>query len=351
MAIYFDITAIATSLSLDAQGRAGGSFTVTNAGEAPIGGEVVVLPEPGAEIGWFSVGDPARSFPPQHTEQVGVDIAVPLGVAPGRYGFRLRVLLAGGVPEEQYDDGPVVSFDVPAAEEPIAVVEPPQRPFPWWMVAIIGGVAAIIVIAAVLFVVLSPGDRGRLVFKSAGGGNGSDVCALDVADDTFVFGVIDGCQDDSARSVVLENVNPGVNVGVYDSQVCSPAAHWSEIEVAERQESVVVGSFESNVASPPVAVTYHPTLNAGVTDTFGSSVFEDMVAIEDVGQLRARVQEAIDAGDEVVAIETDLDDLAIDRSLIDLITANDLEIVWPGDGEDDDGVDGRVSCVRVNTSS
>lgn len=351
MATYFDITAIATSLSLDGEGRARGAFTVTNAVEASIGGDVVVLPEPGAEIGWFSVDGPARSFPPQHTEQVGVDIAVPPGVAPGRYGFRLRVLLAGGVPEEQYDDSPVVDFEVPAAEEPVLVPEPPKRPFPWWIVAVVGGVAAVIVIAAVLFVMLSPGDRGRLVFKSAGGGNGSDVCSLEVADDTFVFGVIDGCQDDAARSVVLENVAPDVSIDVYDSQVCSPAAHWTEIGVAERQESVVVGSFESNVAAPPVDVTYHPTSNVAVTDRFDSSVFEDMVAIEDVGQLRARVQEAIEAGDEVVAIETDLDDLAIDRSLVDLITANDLEIIWPGDGDDDDGVDGRVSCVRVTTGS
>src|SRR5687768_13137628 len=94
----FDVTTTTTALALDASRSGRASFTVTSIDPSTITGDAVVVAAAGAASEWFSISRPSRTYPPGHTEQVSVAIAVSPDAAAGTYSFRLRVLRAGGIP-------------------------------------------------------------------------------------------------------------------------------------------------------------------------------------------------------------------------------------------------------------
>jgi hypothetical protein len=154
MAKYFDITTPVTTLALGGTRAGEVMFTIGNATAGAIQGEAIVAPGAGAAAAWFGVDRPVRAYPVKHTEQALVSIAVPKEAPAGTYTFKLRAQLVGGVPEEDFDDGPEVTFQVPPVpQEP----PPPPRKFPWWILAVIAAVVALIVIGAIVFVVTRPG--------------------------------------------------------------------------------------------------------------------------------------------------------------------------------------------------
>jgi hypothetical protein len=157
MAQYFDITTPVTSIALDDARKGEVTFTVSNATTASIRGESVVIPGGGALTEWFTVDRPVRTYQRGQADQVSVAVAVPMDAPAGSYSIQLRTLLGGGVPEEDFDDGPAVSFEVPEPPAP-PPPPPPKKPFPWWILAVIAAiVVAVIVIAGIVFVVTRPG--------------------------------------------------------------------------------------------------------------------------------------------------------------------------------------------------
>jgi hypothetical protein len=160
VARYFDITTPAPELPLSAERSGVATFTVSNATPSTIGGQAVIDPGPGAEPGWFSIERPGRTFQPQQSESVAVTLAVPKEAAPGRYGFVLRVLLGGGIPEEDYDDSPLVTFVVPEPPPipttPPPLPPPPKRKFPWWILVVAAVVALIVVAGIITFILTRP---------------------------------------------------------------------------------------------------------------------------------------------------------------------------------------------------
>lgn len=147
MARFFDITAVTTSTALDADRVGTAAFTVTNATAASIRGEAVVVPQPGAEGARYDIDRPSRHFDPGATESVTVEITAPPEMPAGTYGFQLRMILGGGIPEEQYDDGPVVRFAVvEAPPPPPPPPEPKPKPgIPWWVFALIAAVVLVVI--------------------------------------------------------------------------------------------------------------------------------------------------------------------------------------------------------------
>jgi hypothetical protein len=81
-----------------------------------------------------------------------------MDAAPATYGFQLRVLLGGGVPEEQFDDGPVVKFDVTDIPAPPVEIPkpPPKRGIPWWVFLVAGLIALVVIGGIVAFVLTRP---------------------------------------------------------------------------------------------------------------------------------------------------------------------------------------------------
>jgi hypothetical protein len=181
MARFFNVTAVTTSIELDATRTGQAAFTVTNATSASIRGDAVVMPEPGAETAKYDIDEPSRHFGPGATDQLTVKVTAPAEMAAGTYGFRLRMLLGGGVPEEQFDDGPTVKYTVSKIEEPPPPPPPPpKKPFPWWIVAVIVAVIAIIVIGGIVaFVVTRPKTGTIVVITRVINDNGRSAAATD----------------------------------------------------------------------------------------------------------------------------------------------------------------------------
>ena len=140
MARVFSITAAATNLRVDGQGRAEASFTVSNTSGRTLRGRAEVRATDPGQQGWFSiVGDRERTYTAAATDQIQVRVAVPPGSPAGKASFRLDVVSAEN-PDEDFAEGPAVTVEVVATA-------PKKKGFPWWAVAaavavlVIGGVA------------------------------------------------------------------------------------------------------------------------------------------------------------------------------------------------------------------
>jgi hypothetical protein len=143
----FTITSAGQRVSLDANGAAQASFTVTNTSAQPLRGRLLARPGDTAKPEWFSVsGETVRQFGPNAAEQVVVQLNVALTPPPGTYSFRLDAVSEAD-PDEDFTEGPSVAFDV-AATPPR-----PKRKIPWWIFAIAGAVVLLIIIVVVILIV------------------------------------------------------------------------------------------------------------------------------------------------------------------------------------------------------
>jgi hypothetical protein len=137
----FSITSAQPSARLPINRRGRLDFTVTNTAHRELTARAHVVPEGGAQEGWFTIVGPQRDSPADATHQFGVEVAVPIQAPPGPYRFRLDVV---GVedPDEYEAEGVWATIDVPLAPQPSRL--------PIWIVA----VAALLVVAIVVVVVL-----------------------------------------------------------------------------------------------------------------------------------------------------------------------------------------------------
>ncbi len=146
MATWFGITTPITEQTLPADTRTGQQlYTVTNESGEPIRGDAIVVPEGDAKVEWFNIANPSRAYSADGTEQVTLDIKVTDDVGPGTYSYRFRVVVAGGVPEEQFNDGPPSRITV----QPKVVVAPTPKPFPWWIVAVVAAIVLALIVGGV----------------------------------------------------------------------------------------------------------------------------------------------------------------------------------------------------------
>jgi hypothetical protein len=383
MASRFDVTTPTTTLALDESRSGLASFTVTSTDPGTIGGDAVVVPAPGAASEWFSVKDPSRTYPPGQTEQLAVAIAIPPDAPAGRYGFRLRVMLAGGVPEEDFDDSPVVTFDVATPPEVVPEPPPAKKPFPWWIVVLVGAIVVAVIGVAAFFLLNQPAP-GRLAFHDAGGGMGSIVCEIDAREGEYRLVDTEGCTDEAARSLVMVDVPANIAVGIFGSPTCQTETDSADVRTQEAVSAYTVGSFEVDVSGPPVAVDYRPTIGPWIDtvrtfdperiavfaertgesarnlDLLEAEVAREGLALEPEAitateltpdSLRSMLEGAQAAGSDTVVVdagtltEADRSRLAADVA----VDFGDLEIIWPLPFPD--GLDGKVSCVRVSQVS
>ena len=125
----FTVTSAGQRVSLDANGAAQASFTVTNTSTQTLRGRLLARPGDTAKPEWFSVaGETVRQFGPNSAEQVVVQLNVAPTPPPGSYSFRLDAISEAD-PDEDFTEGPSVAFEV-AATPP-----PPKRKIPWWIFA------------------------------------------------------------------------------------------------------------------------------------------------------------------------------------------------------------------------
>jgi hypothetical protein len=129
----FAITTAFNSVFLDDDRTAETSFTVSNQSGREIEGRARLIAEDAEAESWITLqGNPQRRFTTAGTEQYDVAIDVPPDAPSASYNFRLD-MVGEERPDEQYVEGPTITFQVPEAE-------PETEAFPWRIVAVIAAV-------------------------------------------------------------------------------------------------------------------------------------------------------------------------------------------------------------------
>ena len=143
MAGGFTVSAATNDLTLDVDRSAEVTFTVTNRTGHPVRARLAAVPRAETAGEWLTVARPIeRDMVVDGSDQVAVDIAVPEGVPQGRYAFHLHVTSVT-LPDEEWGDSPLVSFETPAA--PPVVVEPVEAP--GYVETLLGGLAGAAIVA------------------------------------------------------------------------------------------------------------------------------------------------------------------------------------------------------------
>lgn len=151
---YYEISPTDDTLQLR-EGKGSAGFTVRYVGGRVVEAWARAVPVQGTQEEWLQTQSPEqRDMQPGQTQTFEVKVTVPPGTPAGRYGLRLDVMSADNT-DEEYDQGPVVSFDVAESAQP----EETTTGFPWWMVIVAG-----------LVLVLVGG--GAVWWFSAGSGSG-----------------------------------------------------------------------------------------------------------------------------------------------------------------------------------
>jgi hypothetical protein len=207
----FTVTSAGQRVRLDSNGAGQASFTVTNTSAQALKGRMLTRPSAPAEPEWFSiVGEPDRDFAPNAAQQVVAQLNVPPTAPPGSYSFRLDAV-SQAEPDEDFTEGPSISFDV---EAPVA---PKKKRFPWWIIAVAAGIVLLIVIGIVVFLLVRDDGDSRETAVSSGTGT---------IPGTFLFDVDSGAVTQTGadlfwrqRTDVLRQMEPQgtatlVNLGV-----------------------------------------------------------------------------------------------------------------------------------------
>lgn len=157
---YFEISPTHDVLALR-EGKGSASFAVRYVGDSPLEARALAVPMDGVNEGWLSIEPPdQRKMEPGKTQTFNVNVTIPPGTTPGRYGFRLDVVSVRN-PDEEYDRGPQVAFQVNPSAKP-----EPEKGFPWWLV-IAAAVFLIIIIGGVVWWANSDGDKSRSATQEA----------------------------------------------------------------------------------------------------------------------------------------------------------------------------------------
>jgi hypothetical protein len=158
MARAFDISPIALSVKLDNARTGVFEFKVSNGLGKKSRARFRAVPEKPSDptAGWFSPDPPDQPGQPtawekdlmaDETAVFRVRVRAPAGAAAGDYQFHASVAAVDN-PDEEYTDGPPVTFTVP----PVVV-----KPFPWWIVIV--AAAVLVVGGLVLFFLLRGGNK------------------------------------------------------------------------------------------------------------------------------------------------------------------------------------------------
>ena len=135
----FAITVATNTVSLDSKRQGQTTFTVSNTTGRAIRGRAHVVAQPATAEPWVKLlGEAERDFASTGSQQYVVQIAVPPSAPAGDYTFRLDMVDVAN-PDENFGEGPTVRFVV-------ATPAPVKKPFPWWIVAVVGGLVLVGVI-------------------------------------------------------------------------------------------------------------------------------------------------------------------------------------------------------------
>lgn len=152
----------------DETGRGTHIFTVTNTTASDLQIGFQILADGSAQSDWFRVeGEGERPFAAGATDQVAVSIEAPAQAPLGKLTFRLLAFsTAKGRSDEDFTEGPTVSFEKPEPAEQEPETPKPRKSFPWWIVA--ATVAVVLIAGGVIgYFVMRAGPSETIVIAAA----------------------------------------------------------------------------------------------------------------------------------------------------------------------------------------
>lgn len=164
MPTYYEISPTDDTLTLR-DGKASASFTVRYVGDRTVEARAQAVALKGAKDDWLEVESPAtREMGPDQTQNFKVSVKAPPGTPAGEYALRLDMVSVDNT-DEEYDQGPTVSFRVQESKEP----EPEPSGFPWWLVAVLAVVLVLAIGGGTWYALSGNGEEeGGLKAVSAG---------------------------------------------------------------------------------------------------------------------------------------------------------------------------------------
>lgn len=151
MSRLFEITVPTERVRLSADGRGQMVFSVTNRGSVLQRVSSSFAPSGTTRGEWLSLsGEPQRDLSGGATDQFIVNAQFPPGTPGGAYPFRLRVASANNRTSEDYDESPLVNFEMPAGA---------GKKKPWWIAI---AAAVLLVVIAVAFLLFKRDDGPRV---------------------------------------------------------------------------------------------------------------------------------------------------------------------------------------------
>src|SRR4249920_372048 len=126
MATAFVITTATNTVLLGPERAGTAVFTITNQTGHAVRARTALVAIAPTQAGWLTLaGLTERDYPIGGTEQLSVSVAVPPEATEGLYPFRVDVVSVLR-PDEDWAQGPVVAFQVPAPPD----TKPIPKPIP-----------------------------------------------------------------------------------------------------------------------------------------------------------------------------------------------------------------------------
>jgi hypothetical protein len=125
-------------------------YSVTNTASESVVGRLGVKVAGSSKVEWFTIdGDRERTFDPGETQTVTIRVSFPPDVPAGDYPFRLRAVAVND-PDNDHAEGPMTTAKLGAGHAIVGTKS-------WLWLWILLGVLALLVIAGVLYLLLSSG--------------------------------------------------------------------------------------------------------------------------------------------------------------------------------------------------
>jgi hypothetical protein len=154
----FEIPDGPTTVALKTEGgfyKGSAVFGVTNKTQEGLTTRLSVQVQGDGKAEWYQVqGEPERPVAAGETQTVTVVAKIPAATPPGQHRIKLRATNVND-PDNDSTDSSAATVTVPNAAKP----PPKPKPFPWWILAVVGGVLVLVVGVIIAVVVMSGGAK------------------------------------------------------------------------------------------------------------------------------------------------------------------------------------------------
>ena len=154
----FEIPDGPTTVPLKADGgfhKGSAVFSVTNKTEEGLTARLSVQVQGDGKPEWYQVqGESERPVAAGETQTVTVVAKIPAATQPGQHRIKLRAINVND-PDNDSTDSSAAAVTIPAA----AARKPAPKPFPWWILAVVGGLLVLVIAVIITIVVLSGGSK------------------------------------------------------------------------------------------------------------------------------------------------------------------------------------------------